>query len=158
MSEHSSNLAKYHIRAATSADIDGLVPLLKELFSIEADFNFNEALQRKGLEIMLKESRNRCITVAVSHEKVIGMASIQTLISTAEGGMVGLVEDLIVNKEWRGRGIGRQLLKFLETWAAQKSLKRIQLLADIENTPALEFYKRLNWSKTQLICLHKKEI
>ena len=146
-----------HIREAMVGDIDGLIPLLKELFSIEADFSFNEDLQRRGLEMMLKQSESRCMMAAFVDNQVIGMASIQTIISTVEGGIAGIVEDVVVAPAWRSKRIGSGLLKAIEEWAFKKGLKRIQLLADIENVPALEFYKHLGWTSTQLICLRKKD-
>ena len=147
-----------HVREAVSGDIDGLLPLLKELFSIETDFCFNEDLQRRGLTMMLEPSENRCMMIASAGNRIIGMASIQTLISTAVGGRSGIVEDVVVTSEWRGKGIGRCLLEAIETWAHTKGLKRMQLLADATNTPALEFYQNRGWKTTQLICLRKTEI
>jgi GNAT superfamily N-acetyltransferase len=147
-----------HVREAVSGDIDGLLPLLKELFSIEADFCFNEDLQRHGLTMMIDPCESRCMLIASAGNRIIGMASIQTLISTAEGGRSGIVEDVVVTPEWRGKGIGRCLLEAIETWAHAKGLKRIQLLADTTNKQALEFYGNSGWMTTQLICLRKTEI
>jgi len=150
------NLSDIKIREASVSDMDSLVELLKDLFSIEKDFVFNESMQRRGLAMMLENQTERCIIVAETDGKVIGICSIQTLISTAEGGPVGLVEDVTVNPSYRGKGIGRMLLSSLEEWANKKGLKRLQLLADRNNAPALEFYEKMNWKKTQLICLRKK--
>lgn len=151
-------IPEVHIREATFDDIDGMIPLLKELFSIEADFCFNEELQRRGLTMMLEPCESRCLLIASAGNRIIGMTSIQTLISTAEGGWSGIVEDVVVTSEWRGKGIGRCLLKAIETWAHTKGLKRIQLLADATNTAALGFYRNSGWMTTQLICLRKTEI
>ncbi|MDA8100733.1 MAG: GNAT family N-acetyltransferase, partial [Nitrospiraceae bacterium] len=84
---------------------------------------------------------------------VVGMATVQTLISTAEGGRVGVVEDVIVAATHRRKGIGCLLLAEIETWSRRKGLKRLQLLADRENLSAIDFYSRCGWSKTSLICL-----
>jgi len=151
------NLSDITIRKASASDMDSLVELLKALFSVEEDFIFNESLQRQGLAMMLENEADRCIMVAETDGKVIGICSIQTLISTAEGGKVGLVEDVVVNPSYRGKGIGRMLLASLEEWAKKKGLKRLQLLADKNNLPALEFYEKMNWKKTQLICLRRKD-
>jgi len=151
------NLSDITIRKASASDMDSLVELLKALFSVEEDFIFNESLQRQGLAMMLENEADRCIMVAETDGKVIGICSIQTLISTAEGGKVGLVEDVVVNPSYRGKGIGRMLLASLEEWAKKRGLKRLQLLADQNNAPALEFYDKMNWKKTQLICLRRKD-
>ncbi len=148
-------IPEVQIREAALDDIDGMIPLLKELFSLEADFCFNEALQRRGLAMMLEPCASRRMLVASAGNRIIGMVSIQTLISTAEGGRSGIVEDVVVTSEWRGKGIGRCLLEAIDAWAQTNGLKRIQLLADTTNTPALEFYRNSGWMTTQLICLRK---
>lgn len=148
--------SNYFIRKATILDLEPLISLLQVLFSIEADFTFNEEKQRQGLELMLTAPDVRCIMVAELDGKIIGMCSAQLLITTAEGGMAALIEDMVVHKDYRMQGIGRSLLTIIEEWALEHGAKRFELLADRNNTPALEFYRKLHWQQTQLICLHKK--
>lgn len=40
-------------------------------------------------------------------------------------------------------------------WAAAAGATRLQLLADKDNGPALEFYQKQGWQFTRLICLRK---
>lgn len=148
--------SSYMIRKAIESDVPSLIALLKILFSLETDFSVNESKQRIGLELMLNDDSNRCIMVADMKGQVIGMCTAQLLVSTAEGGVVALIEDLVVANEYRKIGIGKNLLLAIESWAAEKGAKRLQLLADRNNTPALEFYRKMSWNCTQLICLHKK--
>ncbi|MGR9115566.1 MAG: N-acetyltransferase family protein [Gammaproteobacteria bacterium] len=143
------------IRQASMKDIDALLILLNQLFSIEHDFVFDEAKQRKGLELMLISDEGRCIWVAEHQSSVIGMVTIQIMISTAEGNRVGLLEDLVVHDDYRKQGIGRKLLVEIETWAERQGLTRLQLLADRDNLPALSFYHNAGWSKTRLIGLRR---
>lgn len=143
------------IRPATHADVPELVRLLAELFAIEADFTFDACVQERGLSRMLESMEGCCIMVAECHQTVIGMCSVQTLVSTAEGGEVGLVEDLVVSPPYRGQGIGSELLASIEQWARDNDLRRLQLLADQDNAPALDFYQKHHWQRTQLICLRK---
>jgi GNAT superfamily N-acetyltransferase len=144
------------IRKAWHYDINQMVALLKELFSIEKDFTFNESAQRQGLLMMLDGNEKRCIMVAESGDQIIGMCSAQLLVSTAEGGMAALIEDMVVAKSYQRQGIGKRLLLSVEKWVHKKKAKRIQLLADRNNINALDFYKKQKWSATQLICLRKR--
>lgn len=146
----------YIIRNAVDTDIPSLIALLRILFSIETDFQIDESKQRMGLEMMLKDYTNRCIVVAEIEAQVVGMCTVQLLVSTAEGGVVALIEDLVVKNEYRRTGIGKQLLLAIEKWSAGKGAKRLQLLADRNNTPALKFFQKMSWNNTQLICLRKK--
>ncbi len=69
--------------------------LLAELFSIEADFTVDPAVQRRGLQLLVGR-RPLLRAGGRGRGPVIGMVTLQVLISTAEGGPVGLLEDLVV--------------------------------------------------------------
>lgn len=145
------------IRNACLEDIEALTALLGQLFSIEADFTVDEKCQRRGVKLMLDGcGKHRCIKVAEVDNQVVGMCTIQVLISTAEGGMVGLLEDMVVDSRYRGRGIGHMLMEHVEAWARQHGLTRLQLLADRTNFEALDFYSKTSWDHTNLICLRLK--
>jgi ribosomal protein S18 acetylase RimI-like enzyme len=137
------------IRAARMDDIDQLVSLLSVLFSIEKDFEVRPALQRAGLHLLLG-SPTALVLVAESAEKVVGMVTLQVVVSTAEGGLSGLVEDFVVLREFRGRGVGSALMRRLEQLARRFGLSRIQLLADKTNEPALAFYTGRQWFRTSM--------
>ncbi|MBL0716079.1 MAG: GNAT family N-acetyltransferase [Desulfosarcina sp.] len=144
------------IRPATWEDLDAMVSLLQALFVIENDFPPDPDRQRRGLKRFLDGcGKHRRILVAEADGRVIAMATVQILISTAEGGHVGLVEDVVVREDCRNRGVGRRLMSALGSWAAERGLKRLQLLADRGNQPALDFYDQLGWQPTRLICLRK---
>lgn len=140
------------IRRAGQDDCDRLVALLAALCTIEQDFAFDESRQRRGLQMML-DGNSGCLLVAETSAVVIGMCSGQLLVSTAEGGLSLLVEDVVVEAQWRGRGVGRLLVEAVSDWARANRVSRLQLLADRNNGRALDFYRRLGWQTTELICL-----
>ncbi len=145
------------IRHAMVSDIPQMIDLLKDLFAIEADFQFDENIQYRGLQMMLDGcGKHRCVYVAEVQDRVVGMCTAQSLISTAEGGVVALMEDLVVCQKYRGHGIGAKLLQSVESWANNRGIERIQLLADKNNLLGLDFYAHHNWQPTQLICLRKR--
>lgn len=145
------------IRPAQLEDLGAMVPLLQALFAIEEDFRPDPDRQRRGLTRFLDGcGKHRAILVAESKGRVIAMASIQILISTAEGGPVGLVEDVVVAEDCRGCGVGRHLMAAIVAWAEERGLTRLQLLADRTNFGALDFYNQEGWLPTRLICLRKK--
>jgi len=143
------------LRGATGNDVPAMSDLLEELFSIETDFRADPDKQQRGLRLLLEQPTTRLI-VAELDGNVIGMCSVQTMISTAEGNTSGLIEDVVVRHEYRSRGIGRCLLDAAIAWAEQQGMARIQLLADQRNTPALQFYDRLGWEMTNMFCLRKR--
>lgn len=143
-------------RNAEHGDMDAMVGLLGELFSMEADFSVVQERQENGLRLMLEGcGKHRCIKVAETDGKVVAMCSAQLLVSTAEGAYSALVEDMVVTQSARGQGMGAALLEAVRDWAELRGVTRMQLLADKNNLPALAFYKKQGWTGTQLICLQK---
>ncbi|HEX3030746.1 MAG TPA: GNAT family N-acetyltransferase [Bacillota bacterium] len=147
---------KLIIHKAIPEDLAALTDLLEQLFSIEKDFVIDADKQQRGLTMMLEDPASRCIMVAEEDHTVIGMCTAQLLISTAEGGKAALIEDMVVAADHKGQGIGRLLMTAVEEWSLAQGARRLELLADRNNTPALKFYEALNWKSTELVCLHKK--
>ena len=152
---------KARFRPARSADIPTLCELLAELFSLESDFQPDRDKQAQALQLLINKNNEdsaapACVVwVAEEGGVIIGMCSVQILISTAEGGEVGLIEDVIIDASHRKQGIGKQMLQHLETWAHERGLRRLQLLADTHNKSAITFYKRNGWEGTQLLAMRK---
>ncbi len=136
---------------AATGDIADLVSLLATLFSIEKDFNPDYSNQEKGLALLIHNPNSGVICVAKNtNGKIIGMASAQLVISTAQGTPSAWVEDMVVEEAYRGQGIGKQLLQRGLDWAKAKGATRAQLLVDLSNTEALGYYDHLQWEPTQL--------
>jgi ribosomal protein S18 acetylase RimI-like enzyme len=142
-------------RLATRADLEPMVGLLQELFAIERDFACDPDKQRQGLEMLLQQPQTCRVIVVELDGHVVGMCSLHIHVSTAEGAWVGIIEDVVVTRHCRGRGLGRHLLAAAERTAAYLGLPRLQLLADQNNGAALTFYRQAGWTRTNLIGLRK---
>lgn len=151
------SLAGGYVRQARRDDLDELVALLRQLFTIEEDFHFDAARQHRGLALLLDRD-GAVVLVAEKERKVAGMCTGQLVISTAEGAYSLLVEDVVVAEEWRGMGVGTELLKALENWGEERKVSRYQLLADKSNDAGISFYHKHNWQNTGLICLRKRPL
>lgn len=139
---------------ARESDIESMQSLLAELFALEADFQFNPEKQRQGLQCLLAHELAD-VLVAECDGRVVGMCSMQRVVSTAEGGWAGLVEDVVVAEAYRGQGIGAQMLLTMERRARAWGIQRLQLLADARNQQALSFYAGQGWLDTQLVVRRK---
>lgn len=139
------------IEPARDDDIPALVELLAELFSIEQDFHPDPARQSRGLVALLSSPNARIMVARSPQGKPIAMCSAQLVFSTAEGAPSAWVEDMVVHPEWRGRRVGRAVLKAVLDWASAQGATRAQLLADLDNFQALAYYQQLGWSETRLV-------
>ena len=71
----------------------------------------------------------------------------------AEGGFVVLLEDVIVRVDYRGRGVGKQLLQHAIDYAKKKEFLRITLLTDRINAEGQAFFAKMGFFKSQMIPL-----
>lgn len=98
------------IRIATANDVEQLVELLNELFSQDIEFEPDYDVQKRGLLAIIENPDLGCILVSCFDQKIIGMVSILYSISTALGGKVGVLEDMIITKEYQSNENGKTLL------------------------------------------------
>ena len=139
------------IRIAQLGDISELVGLLNELFSMESEFKPNNELQKKGLLSIIENPEKGIILVKCIDKKIIGMVSILYIISTALGGKVGILEDMIISEKYRAMGNGGELLETAIKFAKENDCLRLTLLTDLNNDLAIRFYKHFGFFKSQMI-------
>ena len=143
------------IRYANADDLPQLADLLAELFMLESDFHPDRNKQLSGLRLILDNPALGRLFVLCDKEKVLGMANALITASTAEGGRVLLLEDVIVRSELRGGGLGQQLIEHVLIWAKVEGMTRVTLLADRDNLLAQEFYCKLGFEYSNMVVLRK---
>jgi GNAT superfamily N-acetyltransferase len=141
------------ITPATPDDIPELCELLHLLFTQEADFEPDAARQAAGLRAIIGNPAVGRILVAREAGAVVGMANLLFTVSTACGGRVAWLEDLIVRPERRGGGLGAALLEAAVAAARAAGCLRLTLLADRSNAAAIRFYQRHGFSRSEMIPL-----
>jgi GNAT superfamily N-acetyltransferase len=139
------------IQKAKLEDIDRLSILLDELFSMEVEFVPNVELQKKGLETIIKSDSLGDIFVAKEDKKVVAMVNILYTYSTALGSPVAIFEDMIVDKEYRGKKIATKLMEYIQGYLRDNGFKRLTLLTDSDNKRAQEFYKKSGFEISTMV-------
>jgi GNAT superfamily N-acetyltransferase len=136
---------------ATNADIPQLCGLLGILFSQEAEFAPDSALQERGLQMIIGNAEVGKILVLRDGEKVIGMANLLFSVSTALGARVAVLEDVVVRTDCRGKGFGTMLLKGAIVRAKKYGCARITLLTDSDNLRGQKFYMESGFKYSAMI-------
>jgi len=131
------------IRSATSADIPGILQLIRALSDYEKlsdQVVITEAQLREHLfgprpyaEVLLAEDTGRVVGYALffhTYSSFLGRPSLY-------------LEDLFVLPEHRGRGYGKGLLARLAQLAVDRGCGRFEWMVLDWNTPAIQFYEAL---------------
>jgi GNAT superfamily N-acetyltransferase len=139
------------IEPATFEDLDELSDLLGELFSEESDFRPNKEKQLRGLRLIFEQPNRGRVFVLRRDHSIVGMINLLFTISTAEGGFVILLEDLVIHKAYRDQGYGSQMLEYAIDFARQKNFLRITLLTDRPEIKSQAFFKRHGFFESAMI-------
>ena len=132
-------------------DLPELTELLFELFSQEADFVPNREKEMRGLRLLLEQPSRGRVFVLRSPNKVLGMINLLITISTAEGGFVLILEDLIVHRDYRNQGFGTELLNYAIDFAKKKKFLRITLLTDKPDEGLKRFFAKNGFVESNMI-------
>lgn len=143
------------VHPAGPRDIPALADLIAILFGMEPDFPVDRDRQLRGLTLLVEDTDRSMVLAARSGSRVVGMVTVQLVVSTATGGWSGLLEDMIIHPDWRSRGIGASLVAEAEAWIADRGATRMQLLADRDNQAGLGFWEHQGYGETRMICRRK---
>ncbi len=143
------------IRKGLKEDMESVYKLIHELAVYE---NEPEAVKISVDDLMndgFKELPEFEVFVAEVNTEIVGMALYYKRYSTWEGKSLHL-EDLIVNQEFRGKGIGKALYVELMKVAYNNDIKRVEWEVIDWNKPAIDFYLSTgatmieNWNLCQM--------
>jgi ribosomal protein S18 acetylase RimI-like enzyme len=82
--------------------------------------------------------------VAVAGDQVAGLVTVSEQ-AHFSGQVDAYVGELVVSRDWEGRGIGRRLMAAAEDWAAGRGLRFITLETGEDNQPARGVYRALGF-------------
>ncbi|HSY61616.1 MAG TPA: GNAT family N-acetyltransferase [Cytophaga sp.] len=142
-----------NISIATESTIEALCDLLNLLFTQEADFVSDREKQRMGLKEIIVHPEIGEIFILKKDDTIVGMVSLLYSISTALGGRVATLEDMILHPNHRSQGAGTFLLAHAIGHAKEVQCKRITLLTDKDNEEAINFYKKQGFVTSGMIPL-----
>jgi GNAT superfamily N-acetyltransferase len=138
------------VRKAKLDDIEQLVTLLVQLFQQEHDFVVDEAAHHQGLAAIINQPEIGEIFVVEQDNQLIAMVNLLYSISTALGGKVAIIEDMVVKTGYQGQQIGSQLLASVIDYAKSQQCLRLTLLTDHDNHTAHHFYKKQGFEPSSM--------
>lgn len=139
------------IVTANNSDVDEICQLLAALFAQESDFTVNYEKQATAVKAILDSPERGQIVLIKVNNHLAGMVSLLYLISTAMGGKVAMLEDMIIADGFRSQGLGKQLLSAAIDLARQQGCLRITLLTDADNERAQQFYEKHGFGHSAML-------
>lgn len=134
------------IREAREEDVAEILKLYRDAeLGVENEFTVEQACAQ--LAVFRKYPSYR-IFVAVEEGRVVGTYELLIMDNMAKGGRKsGVVEDVAVSPDYRGRGVGRALMMHARELCRQASCDKFVLSSNLKRTEAHLFYEALGFEK-----------
>ena len=124
------------IRKLENADFRQVIEIWKKSFNNNFDKEINSTYLTDPSSITL---------VSVDSNTVTGVASLHIIKKLTR--TLGLIEDVAVNENYRGKGIGKKLVEKLIGIASEKSCDKTVLNSSEKNS---EFYEKIGFEKNEI--------
>lgn len=136
-------MTDFDVRAATPEDVPDLLRLVRELAAYEREPQAVVATEDRFAQVLFPAAGSPTAYALVAERQggVVGMAIWFPSFSTWTGRNGLWLEDLFVEPEQRGLGIGKALLTELARICVERGWTRLEWWVLDWNTPSIEFYR-----------------
>ncbi|MDR0734585.1 MAG: GNAT family N-acetyltransferase [Elusimicrobiota bacterium] len=134
-------MKNFQIRLCANDDYLPVFELLKQLWpDMELDYETLQVVYEKALK-----SDKQKLIVGLTAKKIIGFCSLTIRNNLWLAGNLGHIDELIVDKNFRGYGIGGKLMDEIIKIAKENNCKRIELDSAFHRKEAHKIYEHLGY-------------
>ena len=138
---------KVLIRDARESDIPRIEKLMAELIeAVDAQESLDMSMVAENCRILLNNADSH-ILVAEMDGSVIGAINLSVRKTIIHPEASGLIDEIVVAREHRGKGIGRELINAAVEKCKQLGCCEIEVSTEITNTRARNFYKSFGFDE-----------
>ena len=126
-----------NIRKIESKDLEDVIKLLQDISTYEpSELMFQQIFRDFSNQIHVNGY------VFIDQDEIVGFGSI-VYETKIRGGMVGHIEDIVVKNQYRGKSIGKTIIRHLTLDAKKNKCYKISLVCKEHN---IDFYKKFGLS------------
>jgi ribosomal protein S18 acetylase RimI-like enzyme len=130
-----------HLRLATPADCALLVELMTEFYA-EAQYPLNRTRAEAAFSELLSDPKLGLVWLIELEARTVGYVVMTLGFSMEYGGRDAIVDDLFVQPDFRGRGLGTRAFEQVRVACAERGVRAIHLGVARDNDAAQSVYRR----------------
>jgi ribosomal protein S18 acetylase RimI-like enzyme len=135
-------------------DLEPCLDLMQAYYEFDG-IEFDPTRARRALEQLIREDHGRAWTV-VLEGKTAGYVIVLYGFSLEYGGCVLEIDELFIQTEFRGLGLGRTILEFVEVQAHEIGAVLLTLETESDNEKAQAFYGKHGFTKLERRLMRKR--
>ena len=137
-------MADVSIREATEKD-------LREILAIYAELDNGQVLDVSAARSIFERIQrypNYAIYIAELEGQAVGTFALLIMDNLAHmGTSSGVVEDVVVRSRWRGRGVGKAMMRHAMTVCREEGCYKLTLSSNLAREAAHRFYESLGFER-----------
>lgn len=142
----------FRVRPARRGDAEALATLLAEL-------GYPGSADQATIHWVISHPEIEVLVAADSQDKAMGMVTFSHRPQLRAKGRIATIEELVVTEAWRGRGVGRELLKRVVERARSLSVKQLELVTHVGRAEFLKpFYEACGFPEVDSAVLRHGEL
>ena len=133
------------IRAATEADLQSILDLYLE---IEDDSRVLSIEKARSIFARMQSYPDYKVYVAMLGGSIVGTFALLIMDNLAHmGAPSGVLEDVVVHRDWRGKGVGKQMVQFAMDRCGERGCYKLALSSNLKRKAAHRFYDDLGFQR-----------
>jgi GNAT superfamily N-acetyltransferase len=138
-----TDIKNFIIRSTTVDDCTLILDFIKELAEYEKLLHEVTATAETLEETLFSDNPYAEVIIGEFERKPIGYALFFNNFSTFTGRPGIYLEDIYVQPEMRGKGMGKYMLAYIANLAVQRNCTRVEWSVLDWNTPSIQFYRSI---------------
>jgi GNAT superfamily N-acetyltransferase len=139
------------VRKARKSDLPVIRELLEELISAMDDTEcIDMRITLRTWERLLKDAGSHFL-VATAQGTPVGFIHFTVRQTVLHRSPSALIDELVVTKEYQGKGIGKQLVLATIERCKQLGCCEVEVSTEQTNVKAREFYRKCGFNKTEVL-------
>lgn len=132
-------------RKITERDIPNIIQMMQEFYIID-NYSFDQKATETNLLLVIKDETIGTVNLIELEDEIVGYFALTFGFSFEYGGKTGLLDEFYIRESFRGKGIGRLTMDYIEEIATDLGVKMLQLEVEVKNKNALKLYNNYGYS------------
>jgi GNAT superfamily N-acetyltransferase len=143
------------ITSATPADTVAVEDLMTQLAEFSSGAPDDGVATR--FAYLLNSPSHAVFVARDSQAATIGLLVASQRMTLWHAGPCALIEELVVDQEWRGKGVGKTLIRAAMDWAINLGCNELEISTDCENVQAQALYRKMGFDHQAVLLEHEFE-
>src|SRR5690606_8534910 len=120
--------------------IDTIVSMMQDFYAIDG-YDMDPAVSRENFKTFLDDQNLGQSWLIKENDLVLGYIIVVYFFSFEFKGRVALLDELFLNADARGKGVGRKAVEFVKDYVQEQGCKLVLLEVESHNLPAQKLYE-----------------